>query len=100
MNRIRIDELGGKTRFFGVQINTHQHNLYLAEIDGFSTLPVPCFLFPVTFSAIHTDTNISILDDNICGMIHFSEWQSILTNSDKQANTTAVVGNVKAIRKA
>jgi len=32
------------------------------------------------FSAIHTDTNISILDDNICGMTHFSEWQSILTN--------------------
>ena len=26
------------------------------------------------FSAIHTDTNVGILDDNICGMIHFLEW--------------------------
>ena len=26
------------------------------------------------FSAIHTDTNVGILDDNICGMTHFSEW--------------------------
>ena len=24
MNRIRIDELNGKTRFFGVAINTHE----------------------------------------------------------------------------
>ena len=40
------------------------------------------------FSAIHTDTNISILDDNICGMTHFSEWQSILTNIGIQVNTT------------
>lgn len=30
----------------------------------------------------------------------FSEWQSILTNTSIQANTTAVVGKVKAIRKA
>ena len=29
------------------------------------------------FSAIHTDTNISILDDNMCGMTHFDEWLSI-----------------------
>ena len=26
MNRIRIDELNGKTRIFGVRINTHDHN--------------------------------------------------------------------------
>ena len=26
MNRIRIDELNGKTRFIGVQINTHEYN--------------------------------------------------------------------------
>lgn len=25
MNRIRIDELNGKTRIFGVAINTHEH---------------------------------------------------------------------------
>ena len=35
-----------------------------------------------------TDTNVGILDDNICGMKHFSEWQSILTNIGIQANTT------------
>ena len=40
------------------------------------------------FSAIHTDTNVGILDNNICGMTHFSEWQSILTNIGIQANTT------------
>ena len=40
------------------------------------------------FSAIHTDTNVGILDDNICGMIHFSEWLSILTNIGIQENTT------------
>ncbi len=26
------------------------------------------------FSAIHTDTNVGILDDNTCEMTHFSEW--------------------------
>ena len=40
------------------------------------------------FSAIHTDTNVGILDDNICGMKHFSERLSILTNIGIQANTT------------
>ena len=40
------------------------------------------------FSAIHTDTIFSILDDNICGMIHFSEWLSILVNIGIQVNTT------------
>ena len=44
------------------------------------------------FSAIHTDTNVGILDDNICGMIHFSEWLSILTNIGIQENTTAGEG--------
>ena len=40
------------------------------------------------FSAIHTDTNVGIIGDTICGMIHFSEWQSILTNIGIQVNTT------------
>ena len=39
------------------------------------------------FSAIHTDTNVGILDDNICGMMYFSEWLSILTNIGIQVNT-------------
>ena len=44
------------------------------------------------FAATHTDTNVGILDDNICGMIHFSEWLSILTNIGIQENTTAGEG--------
>ena len=43
------------------------------------------------FSAIHTDTNIGILDDNISGMTHFSEWLSIHTNIGIQVNTTGCV---------
>ena len=34
------------------------------------------------------NANVDILDDNICGMIHFSEWKSILTNIGIQENTT------------
>ena len=33
MNRIRIDELNGKTRFFGVAINTHEHK-HTSEHNG------------------------------------------------------------------
>ena len=40
------------------------------------------------FSAIHTDTNVGIIGDNVCEMTDFSEWQSILTNIGIQANTT------------
>ena len=39
------------------------------------------------FSAIHTDTNINILDDNICEMTYLAESQSILTNIGIQVNT-------------
>lgn len=41
------------------------------------------------FLAIHMDTNVGIIGDNIGGMIHFLEWLSILTNIGIQVNTTA-----------
>ena len=53
------------------------------------------------FSAIHTYTNVGILDDNICGMTHFSEWLSIHTDTTTtNEHNRRFVGNVKAIRKA
>ena len=39
------------------------------------------------FSAIHTDTNVGIIGDNVCEMTHFSKWQSILTNIGIHVNT-------------
>ena len=49
------------------------------------------------FSTIHSDTNVGILDDNICGMTHLSEWQSIFTNIGMQVNTTTVYGKFQPI---
>lgn len=65
MNRICIDELNGKNGFSECKsiLTTTTYNLQ--KLTVFSTLPVPCFPFLVAFSAIHTNTNIGIIGDNI-----------------------------------